>query len=140
MIASLQATLKRLGAEWEKQVAVVRDIDEPRRKLTEIEAQIAETRRAKEQADARIAQATAELEDCRRWLERWEPHAAGIATAAALLETIEDGVDFSVFNATRHEVNRTKTALATYAEIAIPARKAENQCLEKELRDLGVKP
>jgi chromosome segregation ATPase len=139
MITALQQTLKRLGAEREKQAAVVRDLKEPERKLAEIEAQIAEARQAKEQADARIIQASAELSDCRRWLERWEPHAAGIAAAAALLETIEDGVDFSIFNATRHEVNRTKTALATYAEIAIPARKAEKQRLESELRALGVK-
>lgn len=137
MLATLQSTLKRLGAARAEQAALVQNLDEPRRKLAEIEAQIAQAEQQRQEAEAQVAHKTAVLADVRRLLGRIEPRRDACYEAAQLLESIEGDLDFAVFNATANEASNVRVALRDYV-LLIDAKIAERDQLIVDLKALGV--
>lgn len=137
MLASLQATLKRLGAERERQAALVAEIEAPRRKLAEIEAQERAAADQLAQAEARIVQKSAELSGVREDLRFLAAAEAELQARAAPAPAIERLVESGRGNVNLADLNRTQVQTASTLEWA-EQKRAEEQRLITELRALGV--
>lgn len=138
MISNLQKTLDRIRAQRAAQAKIVAEIEAPLKRLREIEAEEQALAAQLAEKEACAAQLEAELYDCRRWLERWEPYEARLIGAREALEALEDNLDFSTAPVTQFDFNKSRGGVNWMVE-CFPLRRAERDRLQKMLKELGAK-
>src|SRR5690242_9103700 len=135
MLGQLRQTLDRLSAEHEKQRAVVKKLDEPARKLAEIETALAAAQAERDRVDARLASLAIEIPECEQWLATYGTHEAKLPMVVEVLDLLADVAMRAQSNMSAYDIGRVAHQVRDTMEF-IAVKRAEHARLLAERKQL----